>query len=70
MTDDLLVGDDDNKFELATFSNPRGGIVRSSGSSLFNFFGAVFFVLYAVGIGTPNVEQIQQQLSDKHLFWK
>ena len=65
MTDDPLVGDDDDTFELATFSNQR---VRKSGSPVLNFFEAVFFVLSTVGIGTPNVEPIQQQLSDQHLF--
>ena len=67
MTDDPLVGDDDDKLSLATFSNQR---VKKSASLLNNFFEAVFFVLSTVGIGTPNVEPIQQQLSDKHLFWK
>ena len=66
MTDEPLVGDDD-KLYLAMFSNQR---VRKSGSLLLNFFEAVFFVLSTVGIDTPNVEPIQQQLSDEHIFWK
>ena len=64
MTDDPLVGDDDDT--LATFSNQR---VKKSGSPLLNCFEAVFFVS-TVGIGTPNVEPIQQQVYDEHLFWK
>ena len=56
MTDDPLVGDDDDdKLLLATFSNQR---VRKSGSPLLNIFEAVFFVLSTVGVGTPNVEPI------------
>ena len=39
-------------------------------SSLLNVFEAVFFVLSTVGIGTPTVDPVQQQLSDEHLFWK
>ena len=65
MTDYPLVGDDDDT--LATFSNQR---VKKSGLPLLNFFEAVFFVLSTVGIGTPNVEPIQQQVNDEHLFWK
>ena len=66
MTADPLAGDYDDKFELATCSNPR---VRRSGSPLlrFFFFKTVFFVLSE---GTPNVEQIKQLLYDGHLFWK
>ena len=68
MTDDPLVGDDDDdKHKLALFSNQR---VRKSVSPLLNFVEAVFFVLSTVGIGTPNVVPIQQQLPDEHLFWK
>ena len=55
MTADPLAGDnDDDKFELslATFSNQT---VRRSGSHLLHFFEAVFSVLSAAGIGTPNL---------------
>ena len=54
MTDDPLVSD----------------LTSKSGSPLLNFFEAVLFVLSTVGICTPNVEPIQQQLSDAHLIWK
>ena len=67
MTYDPLVGDDDDKLYLVFFFNQR---VRKSVSPLLNFFEAVFFVLSTVGIGTSNVEPIQQQLSDEHLLWK
>ena len=67
MTDNPHVGDDDDKLKLATFSNQR---VRKSGSHLINSSEAVCFVLSTVGIGTPKVEPIQQQLSDEYLFWK
>ena len=67
VTADTLSGDDDNfELSLAPFSNQ---IVRRSGSHL-HFLEAVFFVLSAAGIGTLNVEPIQQQLSDEHLFRK
>ena len=59
MTDDPVIGDDDDKLKLATFSNQR---VRKCGSPLLNFFEAVFFVLSTVGIGTPNVEPIQPDM--------
>ena len=67
---DPLAGDDDDaKFELnlATFYNQ---MVRRSGSHLLHFFEGVFFVLSAESICTPNLEQIQQQLYDEHLFRK
>ena len=59
MTADQMAGDDDDKFELATFSIQR---VKRSGSPLLHFFEAVFFVLSAAGNGTPNIESIQQRL--------
>ena len=69
MTADSLAVDNDDIFELSltTFSNQS---VRRSGSHLLQFFEAVFFVLSADGIGTPNVHPIQQQLYDEHLFRK
>ena len=66
MTDDLLVGDDDDKLKLATFSNQR----EKSLDLLSLMFRSVFFVLSTIGIGTPNLKPIQQQLSNEHLFWK
>ena len=68
VTADPLACDDDDKFELslATFSNQT---VRRSGSHL-HFFEAVVSVPLPTGIGTPNVEPIQQQLYNEHLFRK
>ena len=60
-----LAGGDNDKFEQVTYSCPR---VRRSGTPLSHFFEAVFFVLSAAGNGTPNVESIQQQRYDEHLF--
>ena len=59
VTDDPQVGDDDDrqKSKKVWVTSPQ-------------FFKAVFFVLSRVGIGTINIEPIQQQLSDEHLFWK
>ena len=47
MTTDPLADDDDDRFELATISNPR---VRRFGSPLLHCFEAVFFVLSVAGI--------------------
>ena len=69
MTVDLLADDDNDEFglSLATICNQT---VRRSGSHRLHSFEAVFFVLSAAGIGTPNVEPIQQQLYYEHLFRK
>ena len=67
VTADPLVDSDNDKFEQATFSSQR---VRTSGTPLLHFFEAAFFVLSAVGIGTPNVEPIHQQLYDELIFSK
>ena len=58
VTADPVAGGDNDKFELATFSSPR---VRRSGTPLLHCFDTVFYLLSAAGIGTPNVEPIQQQ---------
>ena len=66
VTDDPLAGGNIDKSKLATFSSQR---VRRSGTPLLHFFEAVF-VLSAAGIGTPNVDPIQQQIYDELEFSK
>ena len=59
MTDDPSAGDDNDKFELATFFQSKSKKVWVMSPS---FFKAVFFVLSAAGVDTPNAEPVQQQL--------
>ena len=67
MTADPLAGGDNDKFELGIFPAQE-----EEGLGHISFiFEAVFFVLSAAGMGTPNVEQIQQlQLYDLLLLSK
>ena len=66
MTDDPLVGDDDDKLKLATFSNQRESLGHLS--LIFSEQSSSYYQQLVLAL--QNVDTIQQQLSDEHLFLK